>query len=928
MREITKKIILFFIIIISFSACKDDKVEADPLLEAKESILNFETKTAMKSVGVNTNLTNWEVASTEPDWCKVTKKTSPTSHIVVMVTENLGTESRSAEVILTGQNLRSTIKVEQIGSEPSIRLAPDSLYLESKAFERVVKLTTNIEEIAFEVEKESDWFSIIESDINKNEFIISIEENKNYTERISTVIFKSTDTNTKGVTKDFLITQKGLTGTSDDVDVPKDIKVIPTGGKANQAQPNQGIENTFNGIFGGEPYHSPWGDGTTFPVVLEYFFDGKGEAPDLIDYLIYYTRSGNGNFGKLNLYVATESEPEYKLYDNYDFKHTNSPSKINFTGGLKNPIKIKFEVLSGLGGYASCDQMEFYKVNKDNDLMTKLLSVFTDGTCSELKNGVTDEQINNLSPFFGNIASKMKQGNYPRDFRIDEYPAYSIVEDWADKLLINPRGVLDNCTGIYAEANEEVIILVGETNGNQLKLRSIEDANFSGDDYMLNEGINKIKVRKKGLLYILYNVNDIQAASAKPIKIHIPMQSGTVNGYWDMKKHKTDEKYKELLANATYPYFDVKGNDMMLKFITAGFRQHVPNSIIPTVKFWDEMVQVEQSIMGWDGIYPDKMNNRMYARSTKEGYMSAQSYQTNFAESTLFKILSPTEMLKDEDNPWGPAHEIGHMNQGAINWKGNTETSNNLFSNLVRYKMTEFLSRGETMEEINQRQVIEKKVFTDYGDNGGIPSLRMQWQLYCYFHILENNQQFFPKVFKISRENGRRPIENDPGWSQLNYVRNACDATELNLLEFFEFWGFLTPADMEVNQYGKGHLTVTPAMINETISYVQGKGYKKPAQVIQYIEDRDPTSYGEVGKLNNQYKSNTKISKNITYTRSGNSITIQNGDQAIGFEVRDDNELKFFSNKFSFNVNNIVWNDNLKVFAVQADGDRKELTSK
>ena len=43
------------------------------------------------------------------------------------------------------------------------------------------------------------------------------------------------------------------------------------------------------------------------------------------------------------------------------------------------------------------------------------------------------------------------------------------------------------------------------------------------------------------------------------------------------------------------------------------------------------------------------MNNRMYARSTKEGYMSAQSYQTNFAESTLFKILSPTEMLKDED---------------------------------------------------------------------------------------------------------------------------------------------------------------------------------------------------------------------------------------------------------------------------------------
>lgn len=928
MTEITKKLILFIIIITSFFGCKDDNVEAEPLLEAKESILNFETKTAMKNVDINTNLTNWEVTSTEPEWCKVTKKTTPTSHIVVMVTENLSTESRIAEVIVSGQNLKNTIKVEQIGSAPSIRLSPDSLYLESKAVERIVKLTTNVDKVSFEIEKESDWFSIIETDINKNEYIISVEENKTYTERVSNITFKSVETNTTPVTIDFLITQKGLTGTSDDVNVAKDIKVVPTGGIANQAQSGQGIENTFDGVFGGDPYHSPWGDGTKLPVVLEYFFDGKGKVPELIDYLIYYTRSGNGNFGKLNLYVATENDPEYKLYDNYDFKQANSPSKIVFPGGLKKPIKIKFEVLYGLGGYASCDEMEFYQVNKDNDLLTELLSVFTDGTCSELKKDVTDEQINNLSPFFGNIASKMKQGDYPRDFRIEEYPAYSIVEDWAEKLLVNPRGVLDNCTGIYAEANEEIIILVGETNGNQLKLRSIEDANFSGDDYMLNEGINKIKIRKKGLLYILYNVNDIQASSAKSIKIHIPMQSGKVNGYWDLKKHKTDEKYKELLGNATYPYFEVKGSDMMMKFITAGFRQHVPNSIIPSINFWDEMVQVEQSIMGWGGIYPDKMNNRMYARSTKEGYMSAQSYQTNFAESTLFKILSPTEMLKDEDNPWGPAHEIGHMNQGAINWKGNTETSNNLFSNLVRYKMTNFLSRGETMEEINQRHVIEKKVFTDYGDNGGIPSLRMQWQLYCYFHILGNNQQFFPNVFKISREIGRRPIDNNPGWSQLNYVRNVCDAAELNLIDFFEFWGFFTPIDMEVNQYGKGQLTVTPAMINETISYVQGKGYKKPAQVIQYIEDRDPASYGEVGKMNNQFKKNTIITKNITYTRSDNNISIQNGDEAIGFEVKENDELKFFSNKLSFNVNNIVWSNNLKVYAVQADGVRKELTSK
>lgn len=928
MIEITKRLFFYIFILTSLFACKDDNVEVEPVLEAKETILNFDRKTEMKNVGINTNLTNWDVTSSAPEWCKVSKKTSPSSHVVIMVTENQATEPRKAEITVAGENLKSIIKVEQLGSAPSIRLSPDSLYLDSKSVERTIKLTTNLNAVSFEAEEGVDWFTIKENKEKEGEYLVSVEENRSYSDRSATIVFKSTDVTSAIVKEEFLITQRGLTGTSDDVDVPKDKKVVPTGGKANQAQPGQGIENTFNGVFGGEPYHSPWGNGTKFPVVLEYFFDGKGEVPELIDYLIYYTRSGNGNFGKLNLYVATKDNPEYKLYGNYDFKETNSPSKITFADGLKNPTKIKFGVLSGLGGYASCDQMEFYQINQNNDLLNELLNVFTDGTCSELKPNVTDDQINKLSPFFGTIASKMKQGDYPRDFRIEEYPAYSIVEEWAEKLLINPRGVLDNCTGIYAEAHEKIVILVGETHGNQLKLRSIEEANFSGDDYMLNPGVNKIKIRNRGLLYILYNVQDIQAPNAKPIKIHIPMQGGKVNGYWDIKKHKTNEKYKEHLANATYPYFDIKGNDMMLKFITQAFRQHVPNEIIPTINFWDEMVQVQQGIMGWEGIYPDKMNNRMYARSTKEGYMSAQSYQTNFAESTLFKILSPTEMLKDEDNPWGPAHEIGHMNQGAINWKGNTETSNNLFSNLVRYKMTDFLSRGETMEEINQRHVVEKKTFADYGENGGIPSLRMQWQLYCYFHILNNNDQFFPSLFTISRESGRRPIENDPGWSQLNYLRNACDAAQLNLLDFFEFWGFLTPVDMEINQYGKAQHTVTTQMIEETKNYVMNKGYKNPSQVIQYIEDRDPASYGDVGKMNKQYKQNSKITKNITYTRNGSNISIHNGDEAIGFEVKDDNELKFFSNKFNFVANSFVWNSKLKIFAVQADGKRTEIKEK
>lgn len=820
-------ILLATLIVLS---CKEEVVVPESVLFVKETVLNFSKSAEIKTIDVTTNVSDWDVVSSDTEWCKVSKKTVPTPQIIVMVTENNGIDSRSAEVTVSNNSLSSTIKVTQMG-------------------------------------------------------------------------------------------------TSSEVEVPKDVKIAPTGGKANQYQPGQNIENTFDGVFGGEPYHSPWGNNTKFPVILEYFFDVKVPSPAVIDYLIYYTRSGNGNFGKLKLYVATKDNPEYSLYDNYDFKETSSPSKISFANGLKNPTKIKFEVLSGLGGFASCDQMEFYSIKRDDALSEMLLSVFKDVTCSELKDGVTTEQINNIHPFFGSIAMSMKQNSYPRDFRISEFPAYSIVEDWAEKLVMNPRGVLDNCTGIYAEANEELIVLVGNTHGNQLKLRSISETESHGDDYMLNEGINKIKIRKKGLLYILYNVGDLKAATSKPVKIHIPMQCGTVNGYWSLDDHKSDAKYKELLNNATYPYFEVRGTHIMFKLPTDKYKEIIPNNILPTIEFWDEMVDVQHAIMGLDVLYPSQMNNRMYARSTKDGYMSAQPYQTNYAESTLYKILPPSEILKDEDNAWGPAHEIGHMHQGAINWKGNTETSNNLFSNLVRYKMTKFLSRGESMEEINKRHVVDKRVFTDYGGDIGIPSLRMQWQLYCYFHILNNNQKFFPKLFEISREAGRRPIDSNPGWSQLNYVRNASDAAKLNLLDFFEFWGFLTPVDMEVDQYGKGQLKVTQQMIDETKSYVVSKGYNKPAQIIQYIEDRDPLSYGNVGKMNKHYKENLKITKQITYkmNSSNTTITINKGEEAVGFEVRDGSKLKFFSNKYSFTIPSDLWNTNCKIFAIQANGDSIEV---
>ncbi len=79
-----------------------------------------------------------------------------------------------------------------------------------------------------------------------------------------------------------------------------------------------------------------------FPVILEYDSEGNTD----IDYFIYHTNSGNGTFGKFDVYTQTKENTEYVHQGSYDFNMRNSPS----IASLKTPVKatkVKFEVHSG-----------------------------------------------------------------------------------------------------------------------------------------------------------------------------------------------------------------------------------------------------------------------------------------------------------------------------------------------------------------------------------------------------------------------------------------------------------------------------------------------------------------------------------------------------------------------------------------------------
>ena len=804
-----------------------------------------------------------------------------------------------------------------------------------------ISITTNLNVDNWEAKVTDKWLRATQF---KNSLKISVDANIGSNRRTANVKVSS-------ATKHYTITVTQYSAS--DIVIEEDIQVKPYAGKASEEEtdPDRSIEHSFDDKFiadGGVAYHSKWGQSADFPVILEYYFEGNTD----IDYFIYHTNSGNGTFGKFDVYTQTKENTEYVHQGSYDFNMRNSPS----IASLKTPVKatkVKFEVHSGKNGYVSCDEMQFFKKNKKNTLEEQLLTVFTDITCSEIKPDVTQEQIEALPEFFIQTASALKDDSYnkwEKEFRIREYCPYSSADEWADKLMTRKYGDLDNPTGIYVNEGDEVVVLVGDTHGQSISIQNIGEetskgyaqTSVNGDIYPLKEGVNKLTAKQTGMLFVMYNTN-IQNPDAQPIKIHIPLGGGKVCGFFSLKEHQTNEKYKELIDKADYKYFCVIGNAIILYFHHKQLKAAVPYDILSSIELWDNMIQWQQELMGIEDVHPKQMNNHIFAISPEGGYMWASEGRIGFVYTVLGDILRKSYLMASR-NSWGPAHEIGHVHQGAINWASTTESSNNLFSNYTIYKFGQNCSRGtelavpEYAANVKKatlvfRRCVENKAWCDFGTDyqGEDPEMhaRMNWQLWNYYHRCGYNPQFFPTLFKLMREN--RVSTQDPGENQMMYARMACRAANENLTDFFERWGFFVPISMKVNQYGTYNYIVTDAMIKETKEFM--KQFPAPKHAFYYLEDRkkgDPgldTTPPDVGYFT-QFAEDMKITKQITYTISGHQVNVQNGEQAVAFEIKENDNLKYFGTSFQFEIPNTISPDHVKLYAVQADGVRIEMTRK
>jgi len=956
------------------------------------STIALEQNAQVFTVPVVTNISEdqWKFSSTA-EWCKVGRSIGSEKGIMISVSDNTEKEAhRQANVVVSAGSNEYTITVIQTGYGPAIivknvSVGPEGGTVYVDVISNVTLDETLATKPAFNKDDGENWirFSGMEQvkGFATTRFIYQVEVNELPDKREATVNFNATDQADKAANTTCVITQNSISVTSTEVFSDTKVRAISASVSQDDANYSGHAEALIDGNYG-TFYHSPAGAGnTTFPIVWEFEFEGS----ERIDYLSIMHRNMNhwrGQVGKFRVYYKVSATDQYSFVQEFDFGGNGGYQSAYFEEPLQNATWIKIEILDGDpssssyedGKYICAAEVEFFNSNRA-DVNQWIGRIFTDLSCSELKNGVTKKdiiQMNAVSPYLAtNVAMPLFNGTYSeneKDFRIHSYEPYS--DSHVNRALVMQYYTsMNNPTGIEVKNGHDIIVCVDQIPAGQTVSLAVygEDGEF-GPNYggggeiesinqntVLNAGINNVRITADGMAYIINTVpetNRADLSTFKNVKVHILPGCGTVQGYFDPARH-TDERYQEILNRCTYKYFMVKGSKCMFLFHTNQLRSDFPKTIRGGIQAWDNLVSWEHELMGLDKV--KWFNNHMMAvtNSNPEVYMDATNRRVQFNASTINWICSPEKLMVAGEGPgvcniWGPAHEMGHVNQMAINWRSCTESSNNLFSNYANLKLSgdEYYktrwSRGDKLEKL-AADYVKKTPWALLGDGSyqnedpGL-HMRMNWQLWNYYQNCGYKKDFFPALFAYFRDGHQLPNQaapsyygraEDAGLCQLEFYEACCIVAQQDLTEFFDAWGFFRTIDQTYEQYGSTKYTVTNTMINASKARVRDMNLPKAAP-IQYLEDRAKfggETYSEMGYFT-QYRDKVKITKNPKYSADGNKVTLTDCDQAVAVEVRrgssQDGELLFFSNMFSFTSPVSLSGNSL--WAVQYDGTRKQVT--
>lgn len=511
---------------------------------------------------------------------------------------------------------------------------------------------------------------------------------------------------------------------------------------------------------------------------------------------------------------------------------------------------------SGLRQDVTIKQSQFSLPTEESEFDP--LTIFTDLSCSEVKADITDEDIINIpEALYKDIATELRAGNYEdKEFRIQSYRPYQTPKvSSARTKTLHTWGILDNVTGIYVDDPEkEICILVGDMHGQEVKLR-VQDflSSWGGKTISLKSGLNIIKPETTGLCYILIHQDEYiplnpetnpekEEINSKTVNVHFA--TGNVNGYYDVAKNKKEDS-PALLSKAKHPYFDIKGKYCQLVWYTDDF-QTANTDFSETIKWLDRLVELEIEFSGFFKYGKSYSTRMLFMPSTSGGgNPNATVERVIFPRSYSNFLANPSEATF-KSYVWGFAHEVGHCSQSnpGMRWGGMGEVGNNMFSMYVKTQIYGYENSNMLVEGYYEKAkalIIDTGIaHADLSITGSKHFERLVpfWQVELYMSEVKGYKDFNKDLYEHYRTTPDVGTTFDSsGPLQLDYVRNVCHLSKTNMIDFFKKWGFLTPIDVVVNDYGNRTLKITQQDIDDLISEIEAKGYEKPQKDITTIRD-------------------------------------------------------------------------------------------
>lgn len=541
------------------------------------------------------------------------------------------------------------------------------------------------------------------------------------------------------------------------------------------------------------------------------------------------------------------------------------------------------------------------------DFSKKDLSLFENGQLTSLNKKAKAKSVAKMeSPHLKAVAAQLLAGSYPLAERMRSYECYLSPFKLARQQKTSAYSQYENPTGIYFEDNDEALLWVGATNGAKIELvvqdwgpgekRSKEQV------FSLKEGYNLIPVETKGNSYIRYFSED----EPTDAKINIHILSGKVNGFFDLSKDN-DTRWNALLDSAVSPVMDVVGKQTQLIYSVASLKREAYGRGVELVSLYDSLITIQHQIMGLVK-YNRVPKNHMLGRVIWQGFMHADGLGAAFHDNTMTDLANPDKLRK---NSWGVAHEFGHVNQVRPNmkWVGTTEVTNNIYSvwsqylynknmpklerenlkdydgnkiggRITAYMESAFVHRQPWLTQAGNDRWDRKRP-RDWGGDHFVKLVPL-WQLQLYFAVAGEskewgNKDFYGDVFIQSIDDKVSSGQPD-NYYQLAFIKRACDASKLDLTDFFEQSGMLIPIDLWVDDYTCAQMTITDEMIKEVKAYASK--YKKPeTPVLHYITANSVESY--------KNKLSVAGERGKGFTKEEKKIVVNNSDwrNAVAFET-------------------------------------------